>query len=97
MANRTSQPTQAGVWRYRIAGWLALSALVLGTLSYLNRPTSNLFSAEGNDDLHRMVWMAVAAVACTLVSLILALHEFSARHGKDFETEAQPRRRLTRV
>lgn len=94
MANRTSQPTQAGVWRYRIAGWLALSSLVLGTLSYLNRPTTNLFSAEGNADLHRMVWMAVAAIVCILVSGILAAHEFSVRHSNDLKAE---RPQLTRV
>ena len=96
VANRTSQPTRAGIWRYRIAGWLAVSALVLAAMSYLNRPTTNLFSAEGNDDLHRMVWMAVAAIACIIVSAFLALHEFSVRHGKDFEKGAQPRH-LTRV
>lgn len=93
MANRTSHPTQAGVWRYRIAGWLALSALALGALSYLNRPTTNLFSAEGNDDLHRMVWMAVAAIACIVVSGLLAAHEFSIRHGADPRAERQ----LTKV
>lgn len=87
VANRTSQPTQAGIWRYRIAGWLAFSALVLGTLSYLNRPTTNLFSAEGNAALHRMVWLAVAAFVCTIVSGLVAAHEFSVRHGEESEVE----------
>lgn len=96
MANRTLQPTRAGIWRYRIAGWLALSALALGVLSYLNRPTTNLFSAEGNDDLHRMVWMAVAAIGCIIVSALLAAHEFTVRHGKDLGAESQSRH-LTRA
>ncbi len=94
MANRTSHNTQIGTWRYRIASWLALSALALGALSYLNRPTTNLFSAEGNADLHQMVWLAVAAVVCLFVSGCLAVSGFGARHRQNSEVK---QRHLTRV
>ena len=82
VANRTLQPTLAGTWRYRIARYLTLTAIALGFLSYINRPTTNLFSAAGNDDLHQMFWLAVAAIGCIIVACILALYEFGSRHGK---------------
>ena len=93
MATHSSQPTQAGVWRYRIAGYLTLTAIALGFLSYLNRPTTNLFSAVGNDDLHQMFWLAVSAIGCIVVACFLALYEFSNRHGEP----QRDKRVLTRV
>jgi formate-dependent nitrite reductase membrane component NrfD len=93
VANRTSQPTLAGIWRYRIAGYLTLTAIALGFLSYINRPTANLFSAAGNDDLHRMFWLAVAAIGCIIVACVLALYEFGNRHGEP----QRDKRVLTRV
>lgn len=96
MANRTSQqPARAGNWRYRVASYLAIAAIVLGFTSYLNRPTTNWFSAVGNDDLHQMVWLAVAAFVCACVAFFLALYELSGRHAQPHQE--RDKRTLTRV
>lgn len=95
VANRTSQePTRADKsWRYRVASCLTIAAIVLGLMSYLNRPTTNWFSAVGNDDLHQMFWLGVAAFVCLCAAFFLALYEFSGRHAEPKRDE----RALTRV